>query len=157
MGSFSKNASRAVLPLALALGGVTCIAQSTEDSRLGAVAQPDTPKGTISTTTTVPQCNPDGGAGDGGPNAYLEAYLNALEGAPAPYWGSDLWGGYGGYGYEPSYTGWYGGVGYGGVGYGGVGYDGLGYDGLGYGVGYYGGPYGWRYGGSLPPEPVPCQ
>jgi len=152
MGSFSKYAFCAVLPLTLALAAATCIAQPTEDSRLGGVAQADTPTGstTSSTTTSAPLCSSDGGA--------LAAYYNAVQGSP--YWGSSSATGWGSLG--PSYTSWGGwGPSYGAWG----GWGGSltpAYEGLGFGGYYYGSPYGYGYGspyygGAVLTEPTGCQ
>jgi hypothetical protein len=121
MGSFSNNVPRAVLPLLLALTGVACGAEPTEESRAGAVAQADVPK-------ITPQCSdPDGGA---------DAGTAVVRSNPGYYYGPG-WGG----AYPPSY-------GYGGYGGYGYPYDGLGaYGPYGYGVGGYGyGPYMGGYG-----------
>jgi hypothetical protein len=169
MASFSHHVPRAVLPLSLALTVVACVVESSEEARLGAVAQADTP--TTTTTSSGPQCNTDAGPNDtipgwpgylgygAYPGAWALGYLGGYGEGALGAWGLGYPAGYGlgystgylGYGYP---TGYFGGFGYTGLGYpGGYGSFGWGYPGFGY-LGYGGGgwaSYGWP--GLFPPAP----
>jgi hypothetical protein len=170
MGSFSKNVSRTVLPLSLAVAVVACVAEPPEEARAGAVPQADTPASSSSASSGAPQCSSDGGSvsypitgawpGYGYPQGYVGAWPSDLGGYGLGYAGGGYPGGYVGFGYPGAY---FGGLGYQ-AGFG-LGYPtgfGPGYPG-GFGLGYLGWdgylgpawPPGGVYRGPMPPPPNP--